>query len=426
MRGARGQAAPDYLAVVLLVGLALAGAGAVVASTGLGERVVAAMRRALCVVAGGACEDPVAERPCVRVSTEQAHERSLTLLAARVGSRSVQLRERRSDGTVAVTLTDERSIGADFGTGADLHYRWGESGHAFGAELRAAVLAEHAGGRTWIVPDEAAAARLVARVRLADLSRPPERTIAVPDQAAMPVPHRLVTTAPPPRITFSEAGPRASADFHRLGRSLHVAAGEAYGERVDHVSGERTLYVRHVGSAAGALSIANVGVDGAGEVEERYGITVDRAGRPLDLEVLAARDVQGAVELPRRLAAAAGLLRVPTSGEQHVETEQHLDLTEPANAEIARAFLGGLGSGSLAVEATTGALRARLERDGVTRVRAYAREATAHEIGGHAKVLGAGVGGEGGSSEERSRLLRAAMREAGGPWRADEACLPLA
>lgn len=426
MRGVRGQAAPDYLAVVLLVALALAGAGVLVASTGVGERVVAAVRQALCVVAGDACDDPVARRPCVRSSREQAYTRSLAVLAVRGDSRSVQLREQRADGTVAVTLIDEKAIGADVGTGAELHYRWGERGGAFGAELRAALLAERSSGRTWIAPDDAAADRLVERVRLADLSRPPQRTIAVPDQAAMPVPHRLVTTAPPPRFTFSESGPQVSAQIRRLGSSLKLAAGEAYGERVDRVSGERTLYVRRTGSAAGALSIANVGVRGAGEVQERYGITLDRAGRPLDLAVLATRDVQGAVDLPRGLAVAAGLLRVPTAGEQHVETEQHLDLTKPANSEVARAFLGGLGEGSLAVESASRALRERLEREGVTRVRTYAREVTARELGGHAKVLGVGIGAEGGSSEERSRLLGAAVREAGGLWRADTACLPAA
>jgi hypothetical protein len=57
-------------------------------------------------------------------------------------------------------------------------------------------------------------------------------------------------------------------------------------------------------------------------------------------------------------------------------------------------------------------------------VRTYATDTAAHEVGGHVKLAGVGVGGEVGSEDRSAELVAAMRREPGGAWRADTACLP--
>lgn len=425
MRSEHGQGTVEYLAVVLLVAAVVGAAAALVVATGIGDQVVAAFRRALCIVTGGACDE--ADRPCVRVSRQHSDGGHVNVLVARIGSRDIELREQRADGTVAVTLIDEKSAGIDGGTGVEAHVRWGTSSWAVGTELRAAVLAGRASGRTWIARDDAEATRLVAQARLADLSRRPEATIPATDYYSPYPPMRPEVHVRDPDVTFSESTGGLELDLRpgsRVG-SVHLEGGEAYGVRIDHASGRRTVYVRNTASGRGGVSVRRVGVSAAGEGEERYGITFDRSGRPIDLEVLATLDVEGTASLPPALSRIAGFLKIPLHGSKHVETEQHLDLTEPASAEIAQSFLGGFGDDALAVRLTAKALRDRLERVGTTAVRTYAASASAHAVGGHAMVGGIGIGGEVGSEDSEAQLLSAAFRGLDGAWRADPACLPV-
>jgi hypothetical protein len=424
MRAQDGQGTIEYLAVVLLVAAVMGAAAALVVVTGLGERVTAAMRRALCVVTGEACDEArrIAVAPCVRSSREHADGGHMQVLVVRVGSRDVELRERRSDGTVAVTLVDEKDGGLDAGTGVEAHLRWGHGGFAIGSELRVALLAGRASGRTWIVPDAAAADRVVLQAALEARSHRPAVTIQPTDQYSPYMPGPAEVHAPQPDVTFHERSSGLTVDFHAgNSKALTLSTDDAYGERVDRATGRRTVYVRATGGGRGKLSFAGAGSD---EQEERYGITFDRSGRPVDLEVLSTVDVSGAAGLPPRLARIAGWLKIPAYGAKHVETEQHLDLLEPANAEAADAFLRDFGDGRLGVQFTANALRERLDLDGTLNVRTYSADETAHQLGGHAKVLGVGIGGEGGSEDRSAQLVAAARRDEAGRWVADTACLP--
>lgn len=425
MRSEHGQGTVEYLAVVLLVAAVVGAAAALVVATGIGDQVMAAFRRALCIVTGGACDE--AAQPCVRASRQHSDGGHVNVLVARIGSRDIELRETRADGTVAVTLIDEKSAGLDGGTGVEAHVRWGTHSWAVGTELRAAVLAGRASGRTWIARDDAEATRIVRQARLADLSQRPQTTISGTDYSPLP-PNRQEVHVRDPDVTFSERTGGLELELRpgsRVG-SVQLDGGEAYGERIDHAAGRRTVYVRDAVSGRGGVSARRVGISGAGSEEERYGITFDRSGRPVDLEVLATLDVEGTASLPPALSRIAGFLKIPLGGSKHVETEQHLDLTDPASAEIAQAFLGGFGDDALGVRLTAKALRDRLEQLGTTAVRTYAASASAHAVGGHASLGGIGFGGEVGSEDSEAQLLSAAVRGLDGAWRADPACLPVA
>src|SRR5947199_5936649 len=102
MRDTRGQATVDYLAVVLVVALVAGAMAAVLAETDLGARVIAAFKRALCVVTGGPCDE--VSSPCVTSSREHSQTTRFNALIFRIGRRDVELREHRADGKVTVSL----------------------------------------------------------------------------------------------------------------------------------------------------------------------------------------------------------------------------------------------------------------------------------------------------------------------------------
>lgn len=416
----RGQASVEYAAVVAVAAAVLAAAVALLGPAGLGAHVLAAWRRALCVVSGGPCDD--VPRACVLRADQHADGGHLNLLVLRLGGRSVELLEQRADGTVAMTLVDEGSGGLDVGSGVELHVRWGTRSWAAGAELRAAILASRSSGRTWIVHDLAAARALAGRVRLADRTRRPRPDIpASPSMAPMPA----EVHAPAPAQTFTEHAGELSLDAQAgSGRAaLHLDGRQTEGERIDRATGQRTVYVRWTGSARGSVRMGGAGLAGDGSGEERYGISFDRRGRPLDFEVLSALDVTGSATLPATLAATAGQLGIPLHGERHVETERHLDLTDPVNAQEVQEYLRLFGSGNGVLEPLQEALRGRIDRLGTTSVRTYAASFSAHEVGGQARIGGIGVGGEAGSEDSSARLLAALARTGEGPWVPDATCV---
>ena len=68
---------------------------------------------------------------------------------------------------------------------------------------------------------------------------------------------------------------------------------------------------------------------GARTDRERYAVTYDAAGRPVDLMVLTTGNYRGSFDLPVRLQPAVGLLSTPTGHVRTYVEETHLDLTDP-------------------------------------------------------------------------------------------------
>lgn len=410
LRGEPGQGTIEYLAVVLVVAGVMTAAIGLLAFPGLGGKVVDAFHRALCVVTGGACDRAAAViGPCVLSSEQHADGGHFSVLMLHSGERDVVLRERRSDGTVALTLVDGDTLGPNFGSGAGARVRWGERTWAVGGELRAAVLAGADSGRTWIVHNDAQAAQTFDHIEKAAAFNGlgGDRRIAMPRAS----------------VTFTERSSNLHVDFQAGGRAaISLSAQDAYGERFDHRTGRRTVYVRDALGARGRVSYARTSAAGEGYGEERVAITYDRSGRPIDFMVLSILDVEGAVGLPPRLARLAGRLRV--NGSRHIETEQHLDLTNPENAEIAQAILGAAGDDRLGSRLAAEALRERLDEEASLGVRSYETDASTREVSGQVKVAGIGVGAGVGSTDESARLVGALSRQRDGSFAPDEDCRP--
>jgi hypothetical protein len=310
---------------------------------------------------------------------------------------------------VALTLVDGDSLGLDFGAGVGAHVRWGNFSWAVGSELRAAVLAGSDDGRTWIVRDDAEADRQLANIRIAAQWPQLAEGLRVPD----------------PEVTFHERRTALEIDFQQGNRqAASLSVEDAYGERLDRAAGRRTVYVRDRAAVRGRVSFGRWSASGEGADGERIGITYDERGRPVDLMVLSTVDIEGAAGLPPQLARIAGYLRIPIEGSKHLETEQHLDLTDPLNAEIAQEYLTTLGDDRLAVRLVAKALSERLEQRGTLAVRTYATDATVHEVGGHLKAGPMGLGGEVGDEDEAARLTAAVVRRPDGTWSADPVCVP--
>ena len=399
----RGQASVDYVALVALVALVLGAAAAVVVATGLGESVVAAMRRALCVATGGAC----GSGPCVVAARREISSGELDVGFTRVGGEEMLLRELRADGTVALTLVRTRARGPQAGVGGEAHLGIGTRELAVSAEARIALLARSGSGATYVVADRRAADELEQRLRLSVLARKPDTTIDNP-VGGLPDMSRPMPRLPQPDVTFGEHGAAISlAGAVRLGpasAALHVGGQDLAGERVDTRTGRRTVYLRRIGELSGSLTVLSLGPGATAMGREIYAVTVDRDGRPLDLQVLSAVQLAAGVHVPaaiRNLLAGAGM---PLHRGRLVEVERHLDLRDPASLAVATAFLSGLvGSGAREGGAALD-LRRRLELVGTTQTRVYATDEITRGIGGHLSG-GLRVGGSVGGQVWTARLV---------------------
>ncbi|MDQ3609546.1 MAG: hypothetical protein M3459_11700, partial [Actinomycetota bacterium] len=155
----RGQASVEYVAVIALVAVLVVGMAIAVGAPGLRDAVVAGFRHALCVVSGAACRDDLG--PCTVASTEVRDRGEASVLVVRAGRDHAVLRERRSDGSVLVTVidSDDGGVGGELGFGGEL--RLGRSQVGLRGALRGALVAELGGGRTWVARDDAQADAVV-------------------------------------------------------------------------------------------------------------------------------------------------------------------------------------------------------------------------------------------------------------------------
>jgi hypothetical protein len=406
-----GQASTDYVAVLLLVAIVAGAAAAAASGAGVAPEIRRQMLRALCVVRGGECE--VDRQPCVVASSSNADAARLSVLVVRLGHDRLLVRERRSDGTIAVTLSEGDEVG--FGLSApSAHVRvaLGRNALTLGGEATAAALAARRAGRTWVLRDPRSADALVGLLRDAARSRDP----------------RALAAFGPPAATFNERGLKVSGGVTGARAGLAISAADMAGTREDRLSGRRTIYVRRSDDASASLSVRGAGVKLAAAPSEQYAVTLDRGGRPVDLAVVSTGTYSAGVVLPRDLQVAAGVLGAPLRSTRTIVREEHLDLTEPGNLAVARAFLAAVAHPGLrlgpAVDVSRKLTR-RLDAAGVIDVRAYDADARHYgiDVGGSVGVkLGAGYDHD----AVRSRLRFAATRGIDGVWRRRGDCLAVA
>src|SRR4051794_2403923 len=395
----RGQASVEYLGVVALVCAVLAGAALTLpalARRDVGSAIAGSMRGALCVLGRGDCD--IDARPCVVASDAVQDEASVDLLLVRLAGRAVALREDRSDGTVAVTYMRDGGGGLDLAVGGGGRLRLGKRTLRMGAQAEATLLATIGSATTWILPGAGAADRLMDALVVHSAGGLARRIAhgGAADTSGFPA----------PAWTSSRRGLAVSLGAGSGPASLSLGGDELYGVATERAMGRRTYAVRRRNDLAAALTVGPRDAAGiAAGADELYTVTVDRDGRPIDLGVLGGRE----------LGAGAG----PAGGAMRRETEEHLDLTDPDNLAAARAFLSEVVAPhprlGRAVD-VSGALRGRLDADGVVDERTYALSDSTTGLGA---ATGTGIGHAGADfdrHERRLRLIGARERGLDGLW----------
>lgn len=413
MRGASGQSSLEYLVVVLLAAGTLAAGGALAASPGIAHAVVAQLARGLCVARGGDCERDRA--PCVIASRTQATDKRVRIAVVTLGGGRTLIRERRSDGTELVTDVQRIAGGGEAGLGAEV----GIGGHGVAALVTGTVEGRLTRGRSWLLPSSRAADRLIERLEA--LTPVARARLNRPGPAPEP--------APPPDVTFSEHGLGSAAEASLGVLGLRYDTEDLMGVRRDARTGERTFAVRRRNEATATLSLfAGQGGRVSGRVEQRYAVTVDGAGRPVDLAIVEQRRLAAGVKPPGRagsLLAAAGGPAVPPGRGTLAQAERHLDLTDPENLAVAAAFLRAVQRPRLRIGdavVVSRALDRRLDAAGSAQARLYTLDVAQRGVHGRL-ALGVELGGAATSSVETLRLVRASGRAPLGVWEAREDCV---
>ena len=397
----------DYAAVVLAVSLVLLAAGGVAVTRGGGvaDTLTRQIARALCIVTGGDCDR---ERdPCVVATATLTQRNGLTVVVGHVESDRIVLQEHRSDGTVVVTYLEHEGAGLDVDAGTGAHVAIGDRKLRVGGELAASVLAREGAGAIWELPDARAATRLVERLRRG-------RWAAEVAGAQSRIGEHDVTAR-------AEAG----LAVRGIGGSFGLTAGDVWGSRTEPATGRRTFYVRRANELVATGSVRGIGASGGASGEEEYAVTVDAAGRAVDLAVLRTGRLGASADLPATIQPAAGLLAVPTRGERVWVTEAHLDLSDPDDAALARSFVAQVRDPRPRLGAAVDVSRRlaeRLDRAAVIHARTYALQATTSGLDVHGSARGIKGALTHQTVEERSRLLAAATRGRDGSWVTREDC----
>ncbi|MEA2271765.1 MAG: hypothetical protein QOI98_473 [Solirubrobacteraceae bacterium] len=409
-----GQASLEYVAVVALVALVLAGASLTAAGPALAGAVLDGVRRALCLVAGGGCS--VAATPCVVASATTDERAGVDLALVRIGRHAGILRQERSDGTIAITEIEDIDGGPQVGLGIHGHVELGRLKVALGGELQAALLAELGHGRTFIVHSREAADRLVSRL-----------VHGSPETMLVDLPIRAVRGAlglgeggiPKADEVYYEGGVKGvlAAGVGALPASLDLAAAAAQtvGIRLDRRTGRRTLYLHVADHAAIPLSTILGSVGESAEGTLMGGLTVDRHGRPVEFSLsVATRLAKGATSPLTTLIPSLGPL--VESGDRY-ELDARLDLTNAENALAVRGFLVALmgGGGPQGLVDTGRRLAERLRTDARLDARVY--DVTSSVLGADGSIaLGVRVGGDFSFERSAGRLVQAIGRPPEGWW----------
>ncbi|MDP9399616.1 MAG: hypothetical protein M3P39_01385 [Actinomycetota bacterium] len=408
LRGAAGQATTEYVALLAVVGLVVVGgvAATVAFAPGVAATVLAHVRHALCIVAGGCRSDL---RPCVTSSRGDDRHGRFDLEVLRVGAHQLVLREWLSDGRLRLTVLSGEQVGAGFE--ADGALRIGE--HDVGASASAVLVALAAKGRVFHVRSEDEAQRVLERVRRA--SRGPRR----PGIAGVHARGRLDRELDPDEV-WDEGGVGATGT---LEGGVGQGAGEAdlqaegaLGVHRNRRTGTRTVFLRAAGSGTALLEAVLGQGARAAAGQTVVGVTLDRRGRPVELSLRTSG--RGVGDLPPLLAARLGTTPERGGTRRRWELDARAPLSDPAVADALAVWRRAPGDVT-AARALGAALAERAALDARVYDVRRSEEGTAAgvSVGPH------GVGVSVRRVRERAVLVTAASRPAGGLWEPRRDCV---
>jgi hypothetical protein len=318
---------------------------------------------------------------------------------------------------VTVSLAEGTAAGAEIGLGFELG-----ASHRHAVEATAGIGASIASGRSWTLPDAAAARAFVARYggkatlggEAVDLVR--SRCSILCDAIGW----RPHAELPPPDELYMSHGGAVKLGAELTGATLRASAGALLGTRLQR-DGSSTSFLQLDELAATDLVLPPVRLSPSWQHQTVLSYRRDARRRPLELMLhTVARGGSGAAMQGTRAGWRAG---AGVGGGLVRELDARLDLRDPQNRVAASALLAALrhplARAELRRHAAT--VRERIARTGVVDRRTYALSSSAFELG--AKVaLGAQFGGSFGRTRERMRLLRADTRLPGLPFLPRDDC----
>ncbi len=400
LREERGQATHEYVALLAVVAIAIAALTGISAS-GVGASVLRGLQQGICAVAPGPCPRLVAVRddmaPCEIRRDDRVERLGETIGIVELGTSQTLKAVRFSDGTVVVTLADGSDVGAVWKVGAS-----GAAGGAeAGAKGRLGAGVTWGSGRSWTLPDEAAALDFIARYgdkattkgRLVDQLR--SRCSLLCDAIGW-WPHEQL---PPPDATYDQGGLTARADGLLLGGRADAELKGLLGRKVAR-DGSTTTYVQIEGELLGKLGLPVVAIDGSAGGEGVLSIARAPDGSPRSLGISVAGSAARRVGLNATASGRGAAARRADAGGDLllgglVEVEATLDLTDPAIRELADAVVDGLAHRAVwsDLPRRAYALGERIVSSGQIDVRAYRKSASSRQIGAEVALgvsLGAG------------------------------------
>jgi hypothetical protein len=379
----------DYAALLALVAVAFAGAGAATGllatrgGAGIPARVAHVVRTGICIVGGDVCRpaDAAAEglAPCVVAEKAEGAGLTVSIAVLRLGEKGEWTAARRSDGTVLLTHADDRRAGVTGGLGFEL----GSVDLGADGSLDVAVTS----GEAWELPSVEAAAQFVARVRAGRSRTPPTWRFG---DVGEEVRGSVGLTAFSSPLTSVEAGWRTAAGV-RVGR------------------GERTVFVH-----AGAELTGPVDLLPGGNL--RGTSTAPGGGRTGPLLLAVTRDRSGLRELAVRHVTPGA------SSGQVVETLGRLDLRDPESRALAERLLRVRLPWPPAIATDLQAVLGRMADVGTIERSVYAVEDHSHQFGVKVR-LAAELGVEASSVDVMRRLVDASAWTHGSPARRRVDCV---
>jgi len=419
-RDAAGQATSEYAALVALVASVLALAGGLT-SGGAGGAVLAGLQRGLCQVADVRCPQPRRPRdeldPCPLERTTSAESLAGAFELLRLGGGRSLTAVRTSDGRVQIALADVETVGGVIGLGWSIGV-----GARHGATATAEIERRFAPGRSWMLPNAAAARAFLKRYgakatvtgRALDAVR---SGCSILCDAIGWRPHAALPPADEVSIDRGLSG--------RLGGTLGVAGAELSDSRMLGArlrrDGGSTWYLGFDATVGAALmDAAGLGFERADQAVVSFALDARR--RPVELSVQTVRSdaTLATLRAGRRVSA-----RADGAAAYVTESSATLDLRDRRNLAAAvalrRTLAGRLDPARLLRSAA--AVGKLIAREGVVDRRTYALSGSSTAIGGTV-VLGAQLGGGFERTREGMRLISAQTRLPGLPFLPRDDCRP--
>jgi hypothetical protein len=416
LRDQRGQATIDYVALIALLAVLVTVTASLTGfAPGIVNATLGQVRRALCIVRGGDC--PISTpQPCTVASNRKADHISVSALLVRLDEDHVVLRERLSDGTVRLTVSDSRSGGLTIGLGGHAELTLKGRTLGFEREANGAIQGVFGKGHVYLARNDREADEVLGALRSGFRFGPGGI-------------FHIGGHSPTPQSDFFDGGIRGlghlGGGVKLAGASLDGIADAIVGASRNRKTGQVTITLNAGASGSGLLGAMLLGASRFDDRHVRLALTLDRHGTAQQLSLETTGTMTGGGTLPLEIARGVGtsLERWMAASSSDMtgrswELGAQLDLRDPDAAAAWKAFRHRPTS-----SAAIRALGAILRDESQLSVSSYAARSDVDGVSG-GLALGLKLAGELSRTVDGTQLLSAAIRPPGGLWEQRFDCVP--